>query len=1168
MKEYITSIMNSDEHGLYLCELPTGYGKTYNVAHVIREYLNNPVQHKKIIYLTTLNKNLLNEDLLKAFDNDEEEYNRNVLRIRSNFDEVTEKLEKLDVPEEFRTDSYYQLLKLVQRYNSFEKSKIDDQDYIQDVKNRLEGAERTFRREVSKSLKKNFKNKRKRLKAIRMDSKWQWIGRLYPAVFTDDYQVLLMSISKFMKRNSCLVEPSYEFLKSDIIDDAIIFIDEFDATKATIKDEIIEGALSIREEYLSLFRQILRGLNPSYLSRAMTDAYKHLRKEEPSRYRFERIYNEAKEIDKKYAVYLSYKTVEDNIERKQNFLFKDATYHTILRDNKRYIRAAKNNKENRVDIFFETGSEFYSNIKANDEENIVVYALLREINRFLIHFRTFLFVWARQYMKDINEKRAPEDDELTLDNAISTILDKFELSYSGRQLVLSEMRCSSIARQRKELLPDNSFYQCGMEVFEFEDQDAHYDETNLKLVAVYDTPEKILTYLSEKSLVIGISATAEIPSVVGNYDLEHLKEHLGDQFHTTPDDLTMKISDEMEKNWEAYNDGRVKIHAEKIKDEVSGFDIHTMCGDFFHNEDLGNVCANIICNTTESEYHEIRYCNLALAMHRFCTNDIQSMLYLGMALPKRNNPEFDVEILKKIFELVIRDAAYSGYMDCEDLSKERSLYILNGSDYDKAKEGLVKRLNKGEKIFIMSSYQTIGAGQNLQYEAPNKSELVELTPYLNDGDKRHFAKDIDAIYLGEITHLTTNTYSNERITETGLMKMLFQIEELRQHSELNYEEFGKMTRLAFRAYTGQSHMERNILYRTESVKLQATRQVMQAVGRMCRTFLKSKDIYIYIEERLLDKLSAGELKKHILPPEMKEIVRLREELGAEYTDEEAKLLRKAEKISSYGMWDIKQLLSNNWTEDSMALWIAMRHLTLCHPTCSSKLCESNELLHKLYITSGKPQQRYLYSQYSDFSNVVIDFAGDKIAFRNSGRAKRNAENNEVIVCEMSEQESRLPIMMKYPGLKEFFEESGYATKFCENDYMMSPVLFHNIYKGALGEVAGRYILKKELGIELSEITDPERFEFFDYEMSPGVYVDFKNWKFNYLVNRGTVKKEIIKKLDEIGGKRAYIIKVVGDETEYMPPTQIDSRIVEIPCLIDMQGCPVRKYIHSIKEEDF
>lgn len=62
-KQYIDSVLNDNVNGLFLCELPTGYGKTYTITNCMREYAANPNNTRKIIYLTTLNKNLPEEDL-------------------------------------------------------------------------------------------------------------------------------------------------------------------------------------------------------------------------------------------------------------------------------------------------------------------------------------------------------------------------------------------------------------------------------------------------------------------------------------------------------------------------------------------------------------------------------------------------------------------------------------------------------------------------------------------------------------------------------------------------------------------------------------------------------------------------------------------------------------------------------------------------------------------------------------------------------------------------------------------------------------------------------------------------------------------------------------------------------------------------------------------------
>ncbi|MPN30502.1 hypothetical protein SDC9_177973 [bioreactor metagenome] len=131
---------------------------------------------------------------------------------------------------------------------------------------------------------------------------------------------------------------------------------------------------------------------------------------------------------------------------------------------------------------------------------------------------------------------------------------------------------------------------------------------------------------------------------------------------------------------------------------------------------------------------------------------------------------------------------------------------------------------------------------------------------------------------------------------------------------------------------------------------------------------------------------------------------------------------------------------------------------------------------------------------------------------------------------------------------------GYATAFNKNKYILSPVLFNNIYKGALGEVAGKFILEKELGVRLNEIEDENRFEFFDFEISKDVYVDFKHWKFNYTEenSREKAKKEIESKLNQINGKKVYIINIISDG-KFSIHKQRDGKIIEIPFLINSSG---------------
>ena len=1153
MEKYLRDVMSDNKNGLYLCALPTGFGKTFTSVKLISEWIKENHSGRKIIFLTTLNKNLPEDELRDALG--DAVYRQTVLRIRSNFDEVVEKLPELEISEQFQTESYQRLLQSIKQYIRAIRYEAGDRKYIIELENRVREAETGFRSMLTDHLRKVFPSKNARMEAIRHHADYRWMGKLYPAVFTDDYRVLMMSVNKFLTKNSVLTEPSYDFLKAPFIQNAIIFIDEFDATKATVKSEIIERSLGMKNDFLVLFRQLNRMLNTQHLSRKMRDSYAKIEEDKKARYTFSNLIKEADEIDEKYHTRLSYKTVESAIDRRQNFLLKDTSFHTVLQGGAKYIRAQVNRQQNVVDICFEDRKQHLANKQPDD---IVIYSLIRDINRFLRHFKVFLFEWARHYCGLENNRRDSGRDRMTFENAVASIMDKLELSVPQRKLLMGELCEPLIWLKDEDIIPHVSFYQDGMEIFEFEDNDAHNDSTAINFVKVYDTPEKLLIYLARQSKVIGISATAEIPTVVGNYHLHYVEEVLGNRFHATPPEVKERIRRELEENNRAYQDGRISIYSKIVSTDYDGKEIDEICREITGETDIADMCAQLITNQSVDRYQSVRYCNAFRAMAAFFKQStIQSMLYLGMALPKQNHPDFDKELMKKLMKLA---AALCG---CD--TKKDYLVVLTGDNFDSQKEQLTSRLSNGEKLFIMSSYSTLGAGQNLQYEVTNPKDYIYLRPCGNPSDKRFLTRDIDAVYLGDTTNLTTNTYSEKQMKEKALMEMLFQIEELYNNGELSFSEKDKMMHLAFRTYSG-GRESGNLLYRTDSVKMQATKYVIQAIGRMCRTFLKSSEIFIFAEKNLLDKISPYEITRRVTPPEMKALAQMCGSLSKEETADERRILNNAERVSSNGMQTILSLLSRSWTEHSMAVWRDLRETVLRYPTASEKTRLTNSTVKELYITGGKKLNRYLYSQYADFSNVILDFSNDEIGFRNSPRAKRKGDTDEVAVYHMNEEESGLTAALRYPGMKEYFQANSYALRFEEQEYLISPVLFHNIYKGALGEVCGEFILRQERGICLRPIEDAERFEFFDFEMGDGVYVDFKNWKLGYKTDRQKSLAEITRKLNTIGGKRVYIINLFHHFGE-KPGVMDDNRIVEIPGLIDENGNVIREHLDWIKEED-
>lgn len=166
------------------------------------------------------------------------------------------------------------------------------------------------------------------------------------------------------------------------------------------------------------------------------------------------------------------------------------------------------------------------------------------------------------------------------------------------------------------------------------------------------------------------------------------------------------------------------------------------------------------------------------------------------------------------------------------------------------------------------------------------------------------------------------------------------------------------------------------------------------------------------------------------------------------------------------------------------------------------------------------EHTYFYAQKGDFSEVILSFNQDKMQFAASLPEGLSPST-------VSEEEARLAQILLYPGLKEYFIHHGWATEFGTGPYIMSPVLFQNIYKGALGEVAGKFILEKELGVPLQEIEDPAKFESFDFVADGDVFFDFKHWKWNMQVEERPMREKVLEKLDAVGGKRAFIVNLAA-----------------------------------------
>lgn len=1133
------------EPGLLLAEAPTGYGKTYQAVQAIYSYLKQG-GGQRILFATTLLKNLPVDDLRRAYEQDGrgDVFAREVLVLRSATDTVLDALERQEVPQEFRTDTFRALENAFQKYKRYRDQPGDAaselaQKLLDSIRTDLEPA---FRREVEATLRKTFPGgPAARREAIRRQKRYSWVAAFYPAVFWSEYKVLLLSVKKLMARNVSIVEPGFECLSDRMLQGAILCIDEFDASRQVILDCLIEKSLSLRADYLQLFNQVYQGIRMHQASRELTAL--RTRYENGRNRTWQALLDQAEAIYQDGALQYSMKTVGPAQTQGRNFLFHDSSYLTVLDGNRTHIRAVRNDEQAQVQIHLDTQENY--NAHRDDPARLVLQNLLRRIHVFLLRFQRYVYGWAEEYARQVNAGRGAAEDRYPVTAAAESIFREYGLSPEQVRLMTAGLETGA-GTVHSAIAPDLSFYETGFRLFEFIDDDRHRTQTRLQYFQLQNTPEKVLLYICRRAKVVGLSATAGLPTVLGNYDLRYLKERLGKNFRTLSSATQDAIRQEMEKLWEPYRNGAVQVRLQVVDQQE--LPIRERLKEVFGSDSVATRYENRFSARGVRDYDKKRYCDLFTAMKTFWQyGEIQAFLCLNQALPASGKASLDEDIL--------RDALEDLKQKFADPDASGNLMVLRSGDrFESDKEELLKRLGNGERWMIFSSYQTLGAGQNLQYPIQNHEGLVVLGDSENPADGRLTHKDVDAVYLGDVTHVSVNLWDADNWKSADLMEYCFQMECLYQNDEISCNTMQNLLRNGIGCFSGKRNVDAQAqarLRQCSSFYGKVTRDVVQAVGRMGRTFLKRPNVYLFTTTKVLQCLDADCLEGKLLAPEMQAIVRAKRAMQAGYTRADRVHL-EAERVATRGNAYLMRMLNVPWNAESMALWKDLRQMVLRSPRASETLYRESAAIRTFYLPLSPEQPRYFFAQKGDFSEV-------QLALESNRSASAATLPQGVFPSEVSAEEARLPILLRYPGLRDYFEEQGWATDFEKEPYILSPVLFQNIHKGALGEVAGSFILQKELGLALQEIDDPACFEFFDFVGPNGIWVDFKHWKSSTRQPEEIVRQKTLAKLDAVGGQRAFLVNLIA-ESDFAPSVTTDGRLVEIPGLLLPDGTINRETI--------
>ena len=1079
------------DNGLSIIDAATGYGKSYQA----RNYIVNNCLNRRFIFIAP-QKKLFLEFKNKDFDgytlmNEKLGEEAIIIDLLPPLDTFLEYFESIECDLFYEISNVSRLKKIVSK---IKKTSSEDRElYV----NFFNDEEILFRRELRKLLKndKAFKKNKNiegleaynKKEIIAFFSKYNWIKKLYPAVLLPYANVAQMTVHKSYYPIDTLWFGHHELSNAydQLFRDYIIFIDEFDSSKEIIQNTIISNVAN--NDKVNLFSLIKKiySVVHNVCLNNILPSDFFAGKKEEIESLISNFYNEIKEIYDKYNLKSALRFIHN--ESKDRFLFRDKNTIDVIEDNKTKALVLKYSDVENVN---------YLEIQKGNNDT-TLENICNEISRLIEEFIILLSNISRNYFQQNRNRKRDGEEVYSIYEAISTIVTEFNFGQAEHNYF-----CKTVYRiltynysVKKEMNGD--FLDFGFNFFCMENEPSHELSTNVYYFHFNEIPEHYLLGLTRNNIVVGLSATATLESYVKNYDSHYLCKKLKDKYIQINSIELEKLKKDFVESTKhnvkivpitKENDLNVNIFNEKI----------CYIDDYFKQVSLNEIFNTIYING-DLKYRLENYLNLIKVFKSYCENQIHGiMCFLNFNI--ESTLEFNFKKFKEIFE---EYACYKGHI-CK-------IYSLSSDNFEEKYEEIKKEL-KDTNVFIVSTYKTLALGKNLQYEVL--------------GDK----KDLDAVYLDKISYVLPNVEKNKL---TSLAEYLYCIEYLRYERIIeerkDFIEYIKKGFKKFLTGKGLINLSKKFIRAKDAI---ISKYSIQSIGRICRTDNKEQNVYIFIHQEVANSLGRMKciLQERMINYEFKEL--LNSIPNPKNANQEVKYYLENYTNNLYASRKIFYLSFRWWNELKKSEWIELREMVLRFPT--RKEVDNNNIY---YVQFDEDTNMYSYQ--------IKRLSQNNLLLYNLSKSNIYDGCSKVV----SIGSSRFMDMLKSHYVYEYCVNNGYATEFVNNKYILNPSTFERVYKGAVGEIAGKAILEAK-GIKISEITNYKYFEKFDY-CNGDVYFDMKNWNGEFAKVKNDLLPKIIKKAESVGAKAIFIINIL--KNDYLDTHHIiyeKDYVYEIPWLYD------------------
>lgn len=1096
ISKFVQGVLNEkinemQDSGLFLLDLYTGSGKTYNIIKYSIENFKN----KKIFFVSNQLKNLPSEkEFIKQIIESKSdavsvvEFQNTFLRIYSILDGYIKFISMSNYQEYFvdseigveRFENIFKIVKSIQNSNS-----TDSIEYFMNK----------FKDEESK-LRSDFKKDLSSMNEEEVENEKKWINLLYPASLIFEKNIILLSTKKFYNYIDPIIAPAFYLSNSEEFKGSIIFFDEVDKVKDDLLDLICNNHNTTTDiDIFKLFRQIFNVMkNPRFNAETIFDAL-----ELDVKVTEEMLEKFNVQITRLRELKIQYQELYNNIEYsfyykeklKSTFLFKTKQTNTI-------IKTDSNQKAIDHEIIFHNDKDLENNrveivkvIELNENDKKVK----KYLNEAIIAVKRFIFIIMSIGDKYYEYNKKYSKEKLSRVECVNSLLDRIDLSTEYKKFIFNQINLSTkndnldVIKETKHNRRDKrykryDFYYDGFSFVNVQNKKSENLETKFFINMFNTTPEVMFLDTINNFKVVGVSATGTIRTSLKNFDLNFL------DFVSSNKILYLnqvELTDFLLLTKQAQKQYPIEISVSKdVNIELKRKIKYFLNTEFDWKRDQGRIDAYDML--VKEEYDNIEEKISLKYSYKF--NDIYQIIFQIIKMIREDRIHSFIYFLNYGINIIhldfIKAFIKKQYNINEGLFIERIDKYSFDEDYN-LKDA--SNFYKYEKVFLITTYQTAGVGVNLKYTY-NSLE-----------------KDIDACYLSKVS----NILPRPEIGVDNISKSLFGIMYLKtndsiskQNADYNIKNILLNHRMSLHNYVNY-----------KDICLGVSSILIQAVGRICRNTKDKEYSYIALDKGNESYLSVikDNLKSNVFSREFEAVLN-KVAIGKK---EDLKHITTANK---YTYKTIKEVLCRPMTEESVIRWKEIRRIALTYPTVDNvNILEENK---NFYFKHDKEIKHYSVNKYNFTTDLSLE----------CNEFSENCNGISSNRLSISQGSANLYAISQIEEVREHFKKNNFSLDFKENNFIMCSEFFKSIYKGALGEEFGKVIFKK-FGLDLIEINNPDVFEFFDYRYGD-YYFDFKFWHESMTKVELSELKKISRKAKAVNAKKVYIINIFYEGYEDTP----------------------------------